>query len=89
MALLATVVLLGLVLKDGDLFAAAMSNNLALDLCTFDGGLADLYIAILLNEEHVETDGRVLRGVELFDIDDVTLRNAVLFATGSNNRVHV
>ncbi len=87
MAGLAAIVLLALILEHNDLLALALLQHL-----TGNGGAGNHGIAhfngVPTQHQHGEGDFVVHFVVQLFHIDDVSLRDTVLFAAGSNNRIH-
>ena len=83
MALRALVALLGLHLVDADLLAAAVLDDIGGDGSALDDGGAEHGVALVDDGENaVELDGSAGLGVELFDVDDVALRDAVLLTAG-------
>ena len=82
-------VLLGLVLKNVDLLALAVLQNVGSDLCTLDNGSSDLQTVICGNSHNaVKSYGFTLGNIKLLDEDNVTLVDLVLLSAGFDNSKH-
>ena len=88
MALLFAVVLLRLLLKDDDLLALAVAQDLALNLDAFHYRRAHLDACIVLQHQHVEIDVFALGYGQLLNENRIADLNFILLTTSLNNRVH-
>ena len=86
MALLFALVLLRLILEDDDLFELVLRLYRSGDLCRSDF-LARLDAVFVRQHEDLEVHAVADVRAELFDTDDVTLGNTVLFAAVLDDRV--
>ena len=90
MALLRLGVLLGAVLEDDNLLALAILQDLSLHRSAGDNGSAKLGVLAIQDCQHlIEGHGGFGFGVQLLDVEDVALLDAVLLAAGHDNCLHV
>lgn len=89
MALLAAVVLLGLVLKDDDLLALAVLDDLSLHRGALYNGSAEGSLVPVQDSQDL-VKGHLVPGLvgQLLDEEGIALGHLVLLAAGLDNRVH-
>ena len=88
MALRATVVFLGLHLVDTDLLALSGLDDLAGHGGAFHNGGAEHVDALIDNGQNlIKGDGLAIGNVELLDVDNVVLGDALLLTAGHDNCV--
>ncbi len=89
MALLLLLVLLGLVLEDGDLLSLAVLYDLSLDGCALHRGSADLGVLPVQHSQNLlELHSGFRFSLQLLYVQDITLGDGLLLATGHDNCFH-
>jgi hypothetical protein len=72
-------------LENNDFLGAALIDDFADNFGVSHQWSANFYVAVVAEEQNIrESDCLTHFGVELFDLDDITFRDAVLFTAGSN-----
>ena len=81
--------LLCLVLQNVDLLALAVLDDLSLNGGTLNDGSTDLGVLTVQDSQNlVELDDGLSLGVQLLDVQDITLSDGVLLATSNDNCLH-
>src|SRR5262249_543578 len=86
---LAAIALAAAVLVDEQLLAQLVGMDHAGDFGASDARLADLHLLAIGDEQHREGDLGTLVSADLLDAQALALGDAVLFASGLDNSVHV
>jgi len=87
MSLLTTGLLTPLELEDDDFFAAALGDDLTRNLSAAHEWTSKLGAIATEEEYFVEFNFVASRAVDLFNTNQIALRDAVLFAAGADNCV--
>lgn len=87
MTSLAAILLPLLELEDDELLAATLGDDLTRNLGALYEGIAKLRAIAAKEENFIESDRVASCALELFDSNEVALRDAILLAAGADNCV--